>query len=116
LALKLVAGQLISLPLSRILAGLEASQPAVDPFYRYLYSMSWDLVSERAQHLLRRMAESQACEASWEDLATISGLPGDDLNVLIDELVTHSLVQAAGFEKTYSLHPLTQHFALSQSA
>jgi hypothetical protein len=115
MALKLVVGQLASLPLSRILAGLEAAKPAVDPFYQYLYSVSWDLVSEPAQHLLRRMAESQACDASWEDLAAISGLPADDLNRAIDELATHSLVQATGFEKTYRLHPLTRRFALSQT-
>ncbi len=116
LAIKLVVGQLVSLPLSRILAALEAAHPGADPFYQYLYRVSWDLVSTPAQHLLRRMAEMQACEASWEDLAALSGLRGDDLNRAIEELATHSLMQTAGFEKTYSLHPLTRHFALSQAA
>jgi len=116
LAIKLVVGQLVSLPLSRILAALETAQRGADPFYQYLYRVSWELVSAPAQHLLRRMAEVQACEASWEDLAATSGLRGDDLNRAIEELVTHSLMQTVGFEKTYSLHPLTQHFALSQTA
>ena len=40
-----------------------------------------------------------------------------DLNAAIEELTTHSLVQASGFEeKVYSLHPLTQHFAVSRAA
>jgi hypothetical protein len=115
LAIKLVVGQLVSLPLSRILAALEAAQPGADPFYEYLYRVSWDLVSAPARHLLRRMAEVETCEAIWEELAAISGLHGNDLNSAIEELTAHSLIQAAGFEKTYSLHPLTQHFALSQT-
>lgn len=116
LAIRLVVGQLVSLPLSRILAALEADQPGADPFYEYLYRVSWDLVSAPARHLLRRMAEVQVCEAIWEDLVAISGLDEDDLNSAIEELAAHSLIQAAGFEKVYSLHPLTQRFALSQTA
>jgi hypothetical protein len=114
LALRLVVGQLVSLPLSRILVALEAAQPGADPFYEYLYRVSWDLLSAPARHLLWRMAEVQACEVNWEDLAAISGLHGDNLNSAIEELAAHSLIQAAGIEKMYSLHPLTRSFALSQ--
>ena len=62
------------------------------------------------------MAELQLGGGTWEDLSAISGLVGYDLNSAIEELATHSLVQAIGFEKTYSLHPLTQHFAVSRAA
>jgi hypothetical protein len=62
------------------------------------------------------MAELPAGEGTWQDLSAISGLTGDDLNAAIEELTTHSLVQAVGFEKTYSLHPLTHHFAASRAA
>jgi hypothetical protein len=116
LAIKLVVGQLVSLPLSRILAALKTAQPGTDSFYQYLYSVTWDLISAQAQHLLRRMAELQPGGGTWEDLSAISGLVGDDLNSVIEELATHSLVQAVGFEKTYCLHPLTQHFAVSRAA
>jgi hypothetical protein len=116
LAIKLVVGQLVSLPLSRILAALKTAQPGTDSFYQYLYSVSWDLISAPAQHLLRCTAELQLGGGTWEDLSAISGLVGYDLNSAIEELATHSLVQAIGFEKTYSLHPLTQHFAVSRAA
>jgi hypothetical protein len=117
LAIKLVVGQLVSLPLSRILAALQTAQPGPDSFYQYLYRVSWDLVSTPAQHLLRRMAQLQAGGGTWDDLCVISGLSGDDLASAIESLTSHSLLQASGFEeKTYSLHPLTYHFAISQAA
>jgi|GEM_PF-6658802 len=47
----------------------------------------------------------------------MSNLAGNELASAIEELTTHSFLQACGFEeKTYSLHPLTYHFALSQAA
>ena len=117
LAIKLVLGQLMSLPLSRILAALKTAQPGTDAFYQYLYRVSWDLLSAPAQHLLRRMAELPACGGTWEDLSAISGLSGDDLASAIETLTSHCLLQASGFEeKSYGLHPLTYHFAISQAA
>ena len=116
LAIKLVVGQLVSLPLSRILAALETAQPGTDPFYQYLYRLSWDLISAPAQRLLLRMVQLPTYSGTWEDLSAVSGLSGDDLASAIEELATHSLLQAVGFEKTYSLHPLTHHFAVSQAA
>jgi hypothetical protein len=117
LAIKLVVGQLVSLPLSRILAALKTAQPDTDAFYQHLYRFSWDLISGPAQELLRRMAELPAGGGTWEDLSAVSGLSGNDLASAIETLITHSLLQAVGFEeKTYSLHPLTYHFAISQAA
>jgi hypothetical protein len=117
LAIKLVVGQLVSLPLSRILAALQSARPGTDSFYQYLYRVSWDLISAQAQHLLRRMARLPGSGGTWEDLSAISGLSGDDLASAIEALTTRSLLQASGFqEKTYSLHPLTYHFAISQAA
>jgi hypothetical protein len=79
LAIKLVVGQLVSLPLSRILAALKTAQPDTDAFYQHLYRVSWDLISAPAQHLLRRMVELPAGGGTWEDLSAISGLSGNDL-------------------------------------
>ena len=46
-----------------------------------------------------------------------SDLSGNELASVIESLTTHSLLQASGFEeKTYSLHPLTYRFAVSQAA
>jgi len=116
LAIKLVVGQLMSLPLSRILASLKTGQPDTNAFYQYFYRVSWDLISAPARLLLLRMAQLPTGEGTWEDLSAVSGLFGDDLNSAIEELATHSLVQAVGFEKIYSLHPLTHHFAVSEAA
>jgi hypothetical protein len=117
LAIKLVVGQLVSLPLSRALAALQTVQPGTDSFYRYLYRVSWDLISAPAQHLLLRMARLPTSGGTWEDLSAISGLSGKDLASAIETLSGHSLLQASGFEeKTYTLHPLTYHFAVSQAA
>jgi len=115
LAIKLVVGQLVSLPLSRILAGLHSVQPGADSFYQYLYRISWDTLSAPARILLTRMARLPASDGTWEDLAAISGLDGEELDAAIRELTAHSLVQAAGFEKRYCLHPLTLHFAASRA-
>jgi len=117
LAIKLIVGHLVSLPLDHVLAALETAQPDTDSFYQYLYRVSWDLVSAPAQHLLRCMARLPAGEGTWEALSATSGLSGNDLASAIEALTTHSLLQASGFEeKTYSLHPLTYHFAASQAA
>ncbi len=116
LAIKLVVGQLVSLPLSRILATLETAQPGTESFYRYLYRVSWELLSAPAKLLLMRMVELPTGRGTWEDLSAVSGLSGDDVASAVEELTTHSLLQAVGFEKTYSLHPLTHHFAVSQVA
>jgi hypothetical protein len=117
LAIKLVVGQLVSLPLSRILVALQTAQPDTDAFYQYLYRVSWDLISAPAQHLLLRLAQLPAGCGTWEDLAAISNLPGDDLASAIEALTAHSLLQASGFEeKIYSLHPLTYHFAVRRAS
>jgi hypothetical protein len=117
LAIKLVMGQLASLPLNRILTALKTAQPDSDAFYQYLFRVSWDLISPPAQHLLQSMARLPGAEGDWEDLSAISGLSGNDLTPAIETLTSHSLVQVSGFEhKTYCLHPLTYHFALSQDA
>ncbi|MBN1247371.1 MAG: hypothetical protein JXC32_06915 [Anaerolineae bacterium] len=112
LAIKLVMGQLKSLPLSRILTDLKTVQPGTETFYRYLYRLSWDLISMPARHLLVQMVRLPASGGTWEDLAAIVDMPSSDLSAVIEALVDHSLVQVSGFEeKIYSLHPLTYHFA-----
>lgn len=117
LAIKLIVGQLVSLPLSQILAALKTAAPGSESFYQYLFSISWDIITPQAQHLLLRLPLLPAGEGDWDDLLTISGLSENDLASAIETLSTHSLLQACGFEeKSYSLHPLTYHFAINQAA
>jgi hypothetical protein len=117
LAIKLVVGQLVSLPLDHILANLRTAQPDTDSFYQYLYRVSWDLISAPAQHVLLHITQLPASGGTWEDLSAASGLSGNALASAIEELTTHSLLQVTGFEdKTYTIHALTHHFVLSQAA
>jgi len=117
LAMKLVVGQLVSLPLSRVLTALETAQPGTDPFYQYLYCACWDQLSAPAQRLLLGMTQLPASGGGWEELSAVSALPDADLATAIAELIAHSLLQAGGLEdKTYTIHPLTHHFVVGQSA
>jgi hypothetical protein len=117
LAIRLVVGQLISLPLSHILSALESAQPGTDPFYQYLFGVSWALLSEPAQHLLTRIALLSASGGTWEELSAIGSLSSGELASAIAELTTHSLLQAVGLdEKIYTIHPLTHHFVASKAA
>ncbi len=117
LALKLVVGQLATLPLSRVLEPLRSAQPSADPFYRYLYHATWEMLSPPARRLLVRMARLPEASGAWEDLEAISGLPSTALRAALSELAAHSLLQVTGLEdKVYSLHPLTCHFVASLAA
>jgi hypothetical protein len=114
LAIKLVVGQLVSLPLDHVLAAVETAQAGMDPLYQYLYRVSWDVISEPSRQLLLRMARLLVSTGTWEDLAAASGLSRSELASAIEDLTAHSLLLASGFEvKTYSLHPLTYYFATS---
>jgi len=115
LAIKLVVGHLLSLPLTRVLHDLESVEPASAEFYGYLYRTSWDLLSAPAKHLLVQMDRLPPSGGTWEELAAISELPPGDLTSAVAELTTHSLLLGSGFDpKTYCIHPLTAHFITSQ--
>jgi hypothetical protein len=117
LAIKLVVGQLVSLPLSRALAALETAQPGTESFYHYLYQASWDQLSPGGRRLLLGMAQLPSSGGGWEDLVAISDLSEADLAEAIAELTASSLLQAGGLEeKTYTIHPLTHHFVVGQAA
>jgi hypothetical protein len=117
LAIKLVVGQLVSLPLDHVLSSLGTAQPDSSSFYDYLFSTSWDLVGVLAQDLLLHMAQLPASRGNWAELTTISGLSEGELASAIESLTSHSLVQVSGFEvRSYCLHPLTFQFAMRQAA
>lgn len=117
LAIKLVVGQLVSLPLGRALAALADARPSTDAFYDYLYTASWNLLSVSAQHLLLRLALLPSTGGTWQELSAITGLSDEGLGSAVAEVTAHSLLQSAGLEeKIYTIHPLTHHFVVGQVA
>jgi tetratricopeptide (TPR) repeat protein len=115
LALKLVVGLLASLPLNRVLARLQESGSHADPFYRFLYRPSWELLTDPGRHLLRTMALLPVTGGVWEELAAASGLDASELEAAVQDLIAHSLLQASGLvERSYSIHRLTHQFVLGQ--
>jgi hypothetical protein len=117
LAIKLVVGQLVILPLNRVLSALADARPSTDAFYDYVYAASWGLLSAPAQHLLLRLALLPATGGTWQELSAITGLADDGLASVVAELTAHSLLQSTGLEeKTYTIHPLTHAFAARQAA
>jgi hypothetical protein len=117
LAIKLVVGQLVTLPLNRVLEGLQTIGPGSDSLYQYLYGTAWDLLSDSARDLLSRIASLPKDGVTWDELSAVTSLHDGQLASAIGELTTYSLVQATGLEqKTYCLHPLTHHFVLGRCA
>jgi hypothetical protein len=116
LVIKLIVGELVSLPLDRVLARLQEIGPGSDRLYEYLYGTAWGLLSMPARHILLQIAQLPTCGATWEELSAIAALTDSELASAVGELTTYSLVQPAGLErKFYSIHPLTHHFVLSKA-
>lgn len=116
LAIKLVVGQAQVLPLGRILDDLAAVQPGTHDFFSFIFRYSWERLSDPARHLLLHMPLLDPRNATWEDLAHISGvaLNGYFRNAL-EELVAASLLNAGWSQGRliYSIHRLTEYFLLS---
>jgi hypothetical protein len=84
------------------------------PFYRFLYRRAWSILDEDARTLLVTMPLLAADGGTWEALAAISGMTGQQLDAAITQLVTLSLLDVGGDRETrYILHPITRHFVLS---
>jgi hypothetical protein len=114
LAIKLVLGQAVYLPLARVVAQFRAAEGTMRPFYQFLYRRAWSMLDDGARTLLVSMPLLAAEGGTWETLAAISGLDGAALDAAIARLVTLSLLDVAGGrEKRYTIHPLTRHFVLS---
>ncbi len=116
LAIKLVAGQAQTLPLTRILDDLASVRPDAHDFYRFLFRYSWERLSAPAQHLLLHMPLLDARGASWDDLAAVSGVALDGhFRDALQELVDFSLVNVGWMQGhlLYSIHRLTENFILS---
>jgi tetratricopeptide (TPR) repeat protein len=116
LAIKLAVGQLVSLPLGRVLNNLEPGSRTADPLYEYIYRPSWELLSPRARRVIVLLALMPASGGRWEDLAGMSGLPDAELDAALGELIARSLISVTEAEDTiYTLHSLTRRFVSSQA-
>ncbi|MBN1483657.1 MAG: hypothetical protein JXA37_02955 [Chloroflexia bacterium] len=116
LAIKLVLGQMLSLPLDKVLADLAAARGTGTDFYRFIFYYSWQRLSQPARELLLHMPLLDPRGATWQDLSAVSGVSlNGNFDPALLELVNASLfnVGCAQGEMWYSIHRLTEYFILS---
>lgn len=116
LALKLVVGQLASLPLSQVITRLQQAQgKSIEELYTFIYWEVWHLLEPAAQQTLLIMPLVE--NGSLEQFLALSQLEPDALNRALEQLTTLSLVQIGGEldDRRYSLHRLTETFLLHEA-
>jgi hypothetical protein len=116
LALKLVVGQLASLPLSTVINRLQQAQgKSIEELYTFIYWDVWQLLEPAAQQALLVMPLVE--EGALEQLLVLSRLDSDQLNRALEQLINLSLVQVGGDldNRRYSIHRLTETFLLNEA-
>jgi hypothetical protein len=113
MALKLIIGQAVSLPLHRVLENLlpaTKGTPAGN-ILQQIYRHSWKLLLASARQVLFAMERFSPNGTSYEDLLTATNLSSKDLDLALQQLVTHSLVvyNPAPVDQ-YTIHRLTYLF------
>ncbi|RMD69924.1 MAG: hypothetical protein D6819_05610, partial [Gammaproteobacteria bacterium] len=111
LALKLIAGQMATLPLPQILRNLrEGEGRKIEELYTFIYRQSWQLLSLTARRVLLTMPLFSAQGASFEQLAQGSDVPPVALGDALEELALLSLVEVGGNleHRRYRIHRLTE--------
>ncbi|MCB0192223.1 MAG: hypothetical protein KDJ65_09805 [Anaerolineae bacterium] len=115
LALKLVVGQLHSLPLQTVLDNLkEAQGKKIEELYTYIYRQAWQSLDEAARHLLLVMPLVQ--NGTAVQLAAASGLENSKVSDAIEHLIAVSLFDVSGNldQRRYRIHRLTETFLLNE--
>lgn len=116
LAIKLVAGQATTLPLSQILADLAAARTGAREFYRYIFDYSWKQLTDAAQRLLLHLPILDVRGATYADLlAVANGRDDTTTRAALKQLVDFSLVNV-GYSQgqlLYSIHRLTERFIVT---
>ena len=111
LAMKLIVGQVRSLPLEVVLRNLREAKK--DTLYRFIYLGSWNLLSREAEKLLRYIAQTVVTTCAYEELASVD-ITDDEgkLQAAIEEVVGLSLLNTTkmGQQKRYGIHTLTRNF------
>lgn len=106
LALKLVAGQAVSLPLERIVENLRTARGApAEQLWRAIYQQSWNLVTHEARQTLIALTTFSPRGATYAELSLATALRAPTLDAALAQLVAHSLVFFDGAR--YTLHRLT---------
>ncbi len=113
MALKLIVGQAVSLPLHRVLENLlpaTKGTPAGN-ILQQIYRHSWKLLLPTSRQVLFAMERFSPNGTSYEDLQTATDLSSKELDAALQQLVTHSLVvyNPAPVDQ-YIIHRLTYLF------
>jgi hypothetical protein len=113
MALKLIVGQAVSLPLHRVLENLlpaTKGTPAGN-ILQQIYRHSWKLLLPASRQVLFAMERFSPNGTSYEDLQTATDLSSKELDAALQQLVTHSLVvyNPAPVDQ-YIIHRLTYLF------
>lgn len=109
LALKLTAAQLSRWPLADVLRYLQAAGVKANALYSYIYRQTWEMLDDSARLLLLSALDITPDGESADWLRRISGLPANDFDAALNQLMDFSLVEASGalINRVYRLHRLT---------
>jgi hypothetical protein len=115
LALKLVAAQAVSLPISRCLEGLQthAMNRQPEALFTYIYRRTWQLLSDPARRLLFALYDTISPEGARRRWLYTMGegvhLTAEQITAAVDELCDYALLDVMGSadDPTYRLHRLT---------
>jgi hypothetical protein len=119
LALKLVSGQLLTLPLAQVLTSLkEAQGKQASDLYTFIYWQSWHTLSDLSRHVLLSMPVVPAQGGHFEQLQQVTELDSPLLSEALQQLATLSLVEVGGdvANPVYRIHRLTETFLLHEVA
>lgn len=113
LALKLLVGLLVALPLSVVLEDFsEAKLDDIERMYHYIYWKAWHALDEPTQRLLIGMIQASDYGVTFENIQASSGLSKQTLAAALQALYNRSLVEPRGTieERRYGIHRLTLSF------
>ncbi len=113
LALKLLIGLLVTLPLTVVLLDFtQASLNDIERMYRFIYLKAWHALDESAQRLLVGMVQASDYGVTFENIQAFSQLPGNLLAAALQALYNRSLLEPRGTieERRYGIHRLTLSF------
>ncbi|MBN1439297.1 MAG: hypothetical protein JW929_07810 [Anaerolineales bacterium] len=113
MAMKLIIGQAVSLPLHRVLENLlpaTKGTPAGN-ILQQIYRHSWKLLLPSARQVLFAMERFSPNGTGYDDLLTATNLSSKELDAALQQLVTHSLVvYNPSPVDLYTIHRLTYLF------
>ncbi len=114
LALKLVAGQAVSLPLEHIVENLRTARGApAETLWHSIYQRSWDLLSDAARQTIVALLTFSPRGATYDELGIATALPAAQQEAALQQLIAHSLVFFDGAR--YTMHRLTHTCLLSMT-